>query len=113
MYVLTIHFFHVYLQLYSYMVRQSLIFLYFIYILLGAGRFPTANSVLNDLIRLSLDKTTPPFPINSEIAMNQVSMCTHVCSRMNCVCVCMHLCAVCVCARVCVNINSYGFLIVD
>lgn len=32
----------------------------------GAGRWPTANSVLNDLVRLSLDKTASPFPLSSE-----------------------------------------------
>ena len=31
----------------------------------GAGRFPTANSVMNDLIRVSLDKTVAPFPLES------------------------------------------------
>ena len=36
----------------------------------GAGRFPTANSVMNDLIRLSQDQTMPPFPINSNIPLN-------------------------------------------
>jgi hypothetical protein len=36
----------------------------------GAGRFPTANSVMNDLIRLSQDRAVPPFPLNSDIALN-------------------------------------------
>jgi homoserine dehydrogenase len=36
----------------------------------GAGRFPTANSVMNDLIRLSQEKTMPPFPLSSEIPLN-------------------------------------------
>ena len=31
----------------------------------GAGRYPTANSVLNDLIRLSQGKTCVPFPLTS------------------------------------------------
>lgn len=29
----------------------------------GAGRFPTANSVMNDLIRLSQNQTSDPFPV--------------------------------------------------
>eukprot|EP00596_Hydrurales_sp_CCMP1899_P003918 CAMPEP_0119039076 /NCGR_PEP_ID=MMETSP1177-20130426/8382_1 /TAXON_ID=2985 /ORGANISM="Ochromonas sp, Strain CCMP1899" /LENGTH=446 /DNA_ID=CAMNT_0007002507 /DNA_START=140 /DNA_END=1480 /DNA_ORIENTATION=- len=36
----------------------------------GAGRYPTANSVMNDLIRLSLDKTSPPFPLSSDMKIN-------------------------------------------
>ena len=33
----------------------------------GAGRFPTANSVLNDLIRLCQEKTLSPFPLNTDL----------------------------------------------
>lgn len=32
----------------------------------GAGRYPTANSVINDLVRLSQDKALPPFAVNDE-----------------------------------------------
>lgn len=35
----------------------------------GAGRFPTANSVVNDLIRLSQGKDFPPFPLASDIPL--------------------------------------------
>ena len=35
----------------------------------GAGRFPTANSVMNDLIRLSLNKTSDPFPLSTDIPL--------------------------------------------
>ena len=35
----------------------------------GAGRYPTANSVLNDLIRISLGRSLPPFPLNSGDAL--------------------------------------------
>lgn len=30
----------------------------------GAGRYPTANSVINDIIRLNLEQTTNPFPLD-------------------------------------------------
>jgi len=36
----------------------------------GAGRFPTANSVLNDLVRLSLGTTSAPFPLESDLVLN-------------------------------------------
>jgi len=36
----------------------------------GAGRFPTANSVVNDLIRLSQGKTLTPFPLQHEMTIN-------------------------------------------
>ena len=36
----------------------------------GAGRYPTANSVLNDLIRISLNKTVDPFPLNVSLPLN-------------------------------------------
>eukprot|EP01039_Chlorochromonas_danica_P009715 gene9715-10746_t len=37
----------------------------------GAGRFPTANSVVNDLVRLSIGQQVPPFPYEEEgIALN-------------------------------------------
>lgn len=37
----------------------------------GAGRFPTANSVVNDLVRLSVGQQVPPFPYEEEgIALN-------------------------------------------
>jgi hypothetical protein len=29
----------------------------------GAGRYPTANAVLNDIVRIAQDKTLPPFPM--------------------------------------------------
>ena len=38
-------------------------------VLSGAGRFPTANSVLNDLVRLSQNRTSPPFPLSSEVTV--------------------------------------------
>ena len=49
-------------------VQENNSYLY-VYVL-GAGRFPTANSVLNDLIRLSVDKSSPPFPLSSDIQVN-------------------------------------------
>lgn len=36
----------------------------------GAGRFPTANSVVNDLVRLAQGKTVAPFPLNSDLPVN-------------------------------------------
>lgn len=37
----------------------------------GAGRFPTANSVMNDLIRVSQDKAVAPFPLDMpELQLN-------------------------------------------
>lgn len=36
----------------------------------GAGRFPTANSVINDLVRLSQGRCGPPFPLSSDIPLN-------------------------------------------
>jgi len=36
----------------------------------GAGRFPTANSILNDLVRLAQGKTCPPFPLTSSTPLN-------------------------------------------
>mmetsp|Transcript_7519 Transcript_7519/g.17167 ORF Transcript_7519/g.17167 Transcript_7519/m.17167 type:complete len:268 (-) Transcript_7519:234-1037(-) len=36
----------------------------------GAGRFPTANSVMSDLIRLSQGRASEPFPVSSDIALN-------------------------------------------
>jgi len=36
----------------------------------GAGRFPTANSVVNDLIRLAQGKVIDPFPIDSQMPLN-------------------------------------------
>ena len=31
----------------------------------GAGRYPTANSVVNDILRLNLGQVTKPFPIEN------------------------------------------------
>jgi homoserine dehydrogenase len=31
----------------------------------GAGRYPTANSVVSDLIRVSLNKVAAPFPLTA------------------------------------------------
>ena len=36
----------------------------------GAGRFPTANSVLSDLVRLCQGTTPEPFPLDSAVALN-------------------------------------------
>jgi len=36
----------------------------------GAGRFPTANSVVNDLIRIAQGRTLEPFPLDSSLALN-------------------------------------------
>ena len=36
----------------------------------GAGRYPTANSVLNDIIRLALGKSATPFPLSSDVPIN-------------------------------------------
>ncbi|CAM9365026.1 unnamed protein product, partial [Phaeothamnion confervicola] len=35
----------------------------------GAGRFPTANSVASDLVRLALGHASPPFPYDRDWAM--------------------------------------------
>lgn len=35
----------------------------------GAGRYPTANSVCNDLIRISQGRTLVPFPLNQDIPL--------------------------------------------
>lgn len=51
----------------------------------GAGRFPTANSVMNDLLRLSQDKAPPsPFPLNDEalVLNNDYLACFYV--RIKC-----------------------------
>merc|ERR1712216_110133 len=32
----------------------------------GAGRFPTANSVVNDMVAMSTGNVGPPFPVQSE-----------------------------------------------
>lgn len=34
----------------------------------GAGRFPTANSVVNDLVRLAQGRAVPAFPLDCESA---------------------------------------------
>jgi homoserine dehydrogenase len=36
----------------------------------GAGRFPTANSVVNDVIRLAQEKTADPFPLEDDLPIN-------------------------------------------
>eukprot|EP01042_Synura_sphagnicola_P006786 gene6786-8687_t len=36
----------------------------------GAGRYPTANSVVSDLIRVCLDKSIAPFPLDHVLAIN-------------------------------------------
>lgn len=36
----------------------------------GAGRFPTANSVLNDLVRLAQGRAVAPFPLDGETAFD-------------------------------------------
>ena len=36
----------------------------------GAGRWPTANSVLNDMIRLSMGATSKPFPLEADTTIN-------------------------------------------
>ena len=36
----------------------------------GAGRYPTANSVLNDLIRIGQERTLEPFPVDSQVTLN-------------------------------------------
>lgn len=36
----------------------------------GAGRYPTANSVMNDLIRISQHKSIAPFPFHQEVTLN-------------------------------------------
>ncbi len=36
----------------------------------GAGRYPTANSVVNDILRLNLGQTTNPFPLEESISIN-------------------------------------------
>jgi homoserine dehydrogenase len=38
----------------------------------GAGRFPTANSVMNDLVRLSLGTGGEPFPRKGQYAIEQI-----------------------------------------
>ncbi len=38
----------------------------------GAGRYPTANSVLNDIVRLAQNRTSAPFPLkdNGSLTMD-------------------------------------------
>eukprot|EP01040_Poterioochromonas_malhamensis_P004301 gene4301-4608_t len=36
----------------------------------GAGRYPTANSVVNDLVRIAQDRTLSPFPLQNVIELN-------------------------------------------
>lgn len=36
----------------------------------GAGRYPTANSVLNDLLRIAVGQDVPAFPFNKELALD-------------------------------------------
>ena len=36
----------------------------------GAGRYPTANSVVNDLLRLSLDQVPKAFPLSNDITLD-------------------------------------------
>ena len=36
----------------------------------GAGRYPTANSILNDIIRIGLNKTIEPFPLSIDLVIN-------------------------------------------
>lgn len=36
----------------------------------GAGRYPTANSVINDIFRLNLGQTTDPFPLEESLEIN-------------------------------------------
>ena len=36
----------------------------------GAGRYPTANSVVSDLLRLSLNQVPAAFPLNNEVPIN-------------------------------------------
>ena len=58
---------------FNYHIIIILIFFLIFHVLLsflGAGRFPTANSVMNDLIRLSVDKSSPPFPLSCEVVVN-------------------------------------------
>lgn len=35
----------------------------------GAGRYPTANSVVSDVVRLARGLSVPPFPYNNKIEM--------------------------------------------
>lgn len=35
----------------------------------GAGRYPTANSVLNDIVRLSQNRVSPPFPLEADASL--------------------------------------------
>jgi len=36
----------------------------------GAGRYPTANSVVNDIIRLAQEKTLDAFPLERDLTIN-------------------------------------------
>lgn len=42
----------------------------------GAGRFPTANSVLSDVLRISLGTTVEPFPLSSDVTLDNDYMAT-------------------------------------
>ena len=50
----------------------------------GAGRFPTANSVCNDIIRLAQNRTCPTFPLNNDniVINNDYKACFYV--RIKC-----------------------------
>uniref|UniRef100_A0A7S2WAR1 Homoserine dehydrogenase n=1 Tax=Rhizochromulina marina TaxID=1034831 RepID=A0A7S2WAR1_9STRA len=45
----------------------------------GAGRFPTANSVVSDVLRVAMDTTTPPFPLQRTLPLEpDYSACFYV-----------------------------------
>jgi len=43
----------------------------------GAGRFPTANSIVNDILRAARGETTAPFPVNTKLPIQNDYFCKH------------------------------------
>lgn len=41
----------------------------------GAGRYPTANSVVNDIVRLARGLTGPPFPVDRQVRASVRAQC--------------------------------------
>jgi hypothetical protein len=35
----------------------------------GAGRYPTANSVMNDIVRLAKNRASEPFPLEDDASL--------------------------------------------
>jgi homoserine dehydrogenase len=54
----------------------------------GAGRFPTANSVVNDIIRLAQGKTVTPFPLSSDVPVDNDYTAKYAVAFLNCLSFC-------------------------